>query len=156
MKIAYLCDRHECEFSDNPECDHTVNIDHAVNFKKVAPDIYMEGPREKRLTINGYQHKAMRTAKEQCRNLSNVGLGLAGEAGEVADMIKKHLHQGHPMDRDKFIKELGDLAWYLALGCTVIGEPMENVLQANIDKLLKRYPDGFDPERNMNRAEDDV
>lgn len=156
MKIAYLCDRHECEFCDNPECDHTVNIDHAVNFKKVAPDIYMEGPREKRLTINGYQYKAMRTAKEQCRNLSNVGLGLAGEAGEVADMIKKHLHQGHPLDRDKFIKELGDLAWYLALGCTVIGEPMEKVLQANIDKLLKRYPDGFDPERSMHRAEDDV
>ena len=156
MKIAYLCDRHECEFCDNPECDHTENIDHAVNFKKVGPDIYMEGPRKKRLTINGYQHKAMRTAKEQCRNLSNVGLGLSGEAGEVADMIKKHLYQGHPMDRDKFIKELGDLAWYLALGCTVIGEPMENVLQTNIDKLLKRYPDGFDPERSMNRAEDDV
>ena len=156
MKIVYLCDRHECEFCGNPECDHTVNIDHAVNFKKVAPDIYMEGPRETRLTINGYQHKAMRTAKEQCRNLSNVGLGLSGEAGEVADMIKKHLYQGHPMDRDKFIKELGDLAWYLALGCTVIGEPMENVLQANIDKLLKRYPDGFDPERSMNRAEDNM
>ena len=156
MKIVYLCDRHECEFCDNPECDHTVNIDHAVNFKKVAPDIYMEGPREKRLTINGYQHKAMRTAKEQCRNLSNVGLGLAGEAGEVADMIKKHLHQGHPLDRDKFIKELGDLAWYLALGCTVIGEPMEKVLQANIDKLLKRYPDGFDPERRTHRAGDDM
>ena len=156
MKIAYLCDRHECEFCDNPECDHTDNIDHAVNFKKVGPDIYMEGPRKKRLTINGYQHKAMRTAKEQCKNLSNVGLGLAGEAGEVADMIKKHLHQGRPMDRDKFIKKLGDLAWYLALGCTVIGEPMENVLQENIDKLLKRYPDGFDPERSMHRAEDDV
>ena len=56
-----------------------------------------------------------------------------------------------PLDRDKFIKELGDLAWYLALGCTVIGEPMEKVLQANIDKLLKRYPDGFDPERTHMR-----
>lgn len=154
--IAYLCDRHDCEICDNPDCNHTFNIEHAVNFKCFAPGCYSEEPKSNRLTINGYQHKAMRTAKEECRELSNVGLGLAGEAGEIADMIKKHLHQGHPLDREKFIKELGDLAWYLALGCTVIGEPMEKVLQTNIDKLLKRYPDGFDPERSMHRAEDDV
>lgn len=153
--VAYLCDRHACEFCDSHECNHTFEIEHAVNFKKLAPDKYFEEPMTSRLTINGYQHKAMRTAKEECRALSNVGLGLAGEAGEIADMIKKHLHQGHPLDRDKFIKELGDVAWYLALGCTVIGEPMEKVLQTNIDKLLKRYPDGFDPERSLNRAEDD-
>ena len=155
MNIAYLCDRHACEICDNPDCNHTFEVEHAVNFKCFSPGNYIEEPKVNRLTINGYQHKAMRTAKEACRELSNVGLGLAGEAGEIADMIKKHLHQGHPLDREKFIKELGDVAWYLALGCTVIGEPMEKVLQTNIDKLLKRYPDGFDPERSMHRAEDD-
>ena len=45
-----------------------------------------------RLYANEYQRLAMRTAKPECRVLSNVGLGLAGEAGEVADEIKKHLH----------------------------------------------------------------
>ena len=158
--VAYICDRHACEFCDSTDCNHTFEIEHAVNFKKFSPDNYFEEPMTSRLTINGYQHKAMRTASglkgEMLRNFSNAGLGIAGEAGEVADMIKKHLHHGHPLDREAFIKELGDVAWYIALCCTLIGEPMENVLQANIDKLLKRYPEGFDPEKSMHRAEDDV
>ena len=154
--IAYLCDRHDCEICDNPECNHTFDINHAVNFKCFSPGCYIEEPKVNRLTINGYQHKAMRTAAEQLRNLHYAALGIAGEAGEVVDLLKKHLHHGHPLDREAFIKELGDVAWYIALCCTLIGEPMEKVLQANIDKLQKRYPDGFDPERSMHRAEDDV
>lgn len=150
--IGYICDGLECTgYTCDPECRYTLDIEHAVNFKKASPGLYLEEPH---LTINGYQRKAMRTAKESCRTLSNVGLGIAGEAGEVADMIKKHLHQGHPFDRDKFIEELGDIAWYLALGCTVAEVTMETVLQANIDKLYKRYPDGFDPERSIHREED--
>ena len=156
--VAYICDRHDCEFCDNPECRHTFNIEHAVNFKRFDGDKYIEEPKETRLSINGYQHKAMRTATgiegERLKNLANVGLGLAGEAGEVADMIKKHLHHGHPLNREDFIEELGDVAWYLALGCTMIGEPMENVLQANIDKLLKRYPEGFSSYRSIHRDEE--
>ncbi len=105
------------------------------------------------MTINEYQTLAMRTAEEKGRTWSNVALGLCGESGEVADLVKKYLHQGHPMDLAKFMEELGDVAWYLALGATVLGVPLETVLQANIDKLLGRYPDGFDPERSMNREE---
>ena len=108
------------------------------------------------LTPNKYQELAMRTANPECRNLSNVGLGLTGEAGECADIIKKHLHHGHPLDKDKLKKELGDVAWYLALACEVNGFTLEEVLRENIDKLQKRYPDGFDPERSMNRGEDDA
>lgn len=155
MNIAYLCDRHACEICDNPECNHTFEIEHAVNFKQFSPGNWIEEHPEKRLSINGYQHKAMRTAAEQLKELSYAGLGLTGEAGEVADILKKHLFHGHPLDREAFIKELGDVAWYIALCCTLIGEPMEKVLQANIDKLQKRYPNGFDPERSMHRAEDD-
>lgn len=103
------------------------------------------------MTINEYQQKAMRTAEEKGRTWSNVALGLCGESGEVADIVKKHLHQGHPMDREEFKKELGDVAWYLALGATVAGVTLEEVLQANIDKLMGRYPNGFDPERSLNR-----
>lgn len=108
------------------------------------------------MNINEYQQLAMRTAKPECRLLSNVGLGLAGEAGECADEIKKHLHHGHPLNRDKLIKELGDVAWYLALGCEVLGTTLEDVLQLNVDKLRARYPDGFDPEKSLHRQAGDV
>ena len=103
------------------------------------------------MTINEYQQAAARTAPEKARVWSNVGLGLAGEAGEVADMIKKFLHQGHPLDEHKLIEELGDIAWYVALGATVAGVTLEEILKRNVDKLLGRYPDGFDPDRSLHR-----
>ena len=105
------------------------------------------------MTPNEYQKAAMRTASPKCYNLSNVGLGLAGEAGEVADIIKKHLHQGHVLDKEKIAEELGDVAWYLALGCAMIGYDFETVLSMNVDKLWKRYPDGFDVEHSIHREQ---
>ena len=98
----------------------------------------------------------MRTASQKCRHLGDVGLGLAGESGEVADMIKKHLFQGHILDREHMARELGDIAWYIALGAELIGYDLESILQMNIEKLLERYPDGFDPERSIHRKEGDI
>lgn len=108
------------------------------------------------MEINEYQKLAMRTANPECKNLSNVGLGLAGEAGECADEIKKHLHHGHPLNRAKLIKELGDVAWYLALGCEVLGEDLEDILRENIDKLRARYPEGFDADKSLHRKAGDI
>ena len=108
------------------------------------------------MKINEYQELAMRTANPKCKNLSNVGLGLAGEAGEAADLIKKHLHHEHELDKDHLAKELGDVAWYIALGCEVIGIDMETVLQRNIDKLKARYPEGFSTEHSLHRAAGDI
>ncbi len=108
------------------------------------------------MTINEYQRLAMRTANPECKNLSNVGLGLAGEAGECADEIKKHLHHKHPLNREKLIKELGDVAWYLALGCDVLEVTLEEVLQLNVDKLRARYPQGFDADKSLHRKAGDV
>ena len=108
------------------------------------------------MEINEYQKLAMRTANPECKNLSNVGLGLAGEAGECADEIKKHLHHGHPLNRAKLIKELGDVAWYLALGCEVLGEDLEDILRENIDKLRARYPEGFDSDKSLHRKAGDI
>lgn len=109
-------------------------------------------------TITGseYQRMAMRTAKPRCRKLANAGLGLAGEAGEVADEIKKQIFHNHPMNREKLIKEAGDVAWYLALLCEVLGTTLDEVFKTNISKLMERYPDGFDPERSLHRKEGDV
>lgn len=108
------------------------------------------------MTGSEYQKLAMRTAKQRCRQLTNVGLGLAGEAGEVADEIKKHVFHFHPMNREKLIKEAGDVAWYLALLCEVLGTTLDEVFEINISKLMERYPDGFDPERSRNRKAGDV
>ena len=105
---------------------------------------------------NEYQELAMRTANTKCKNLSNAALGLTGESGECADIVKKHLHHEHPFDKDHFVKELGDILWYVALGCEVVGVSMEKVMQLNIDKLRARYPDGFEADKSLHRAEGDI
>lgn len=78
---------------------------------------------------------------------------MNGEAGEVIDLLKKHEFQGHDLDYNEIVKELGDVAWYLALACTAIGVPLSAVLQQNIDKLKARYPDGFKTVDSVNRKE---
>lgn len=92
----------------------------------------------------------------QTNRLINGLMGLNGEAGEAIDILKKHLFQGHDLDREHLAKELGDVAWYLAVSADALGYTLEQVLQMNIDKLRARYPDGFEAERSQNRSEEDV
>lgn len=111
------------------------------------------------LTANWYQKEAMRTASgmnKQYPMLLNGVLGLAGESGECVDMIKKHLFQGHPLDKEHMAKELGDVAWYLAVAAHEIGYPLSDILMMNVVKLRDRYPEGFDPERSLHRKEGDI
>ena len=110
------------------------------------------------MTPNEYQQLAFRTAKAELdfkQQLTNGALGLTGESGEVADLVKKHLYQGHGIISvlPKIKEELGDVLWYVALIASATGTPLEDIMQANIDKLRKRYPDGFDPERSVHRDE---
>ncbi len=95
------------------------------------------------MTGNEYQHEAMRTASGKCRNLSNCGLGLTGEAGEVADCIKKYLYQGHSLSGKHIMEELGDVLWYAAVCAHMVGYSLDEVMNNNVCKLRKRYPDGF-------------
>ena len=106
------------------------------------------------MTINEYQQLALRTLNPELGAkdvLINGVMGLCGESGEAIDIVKKHLAQGHPLDREALAKELGDVAWYLAETAHAIGYPLEDILQMNIDKLRKRYPEGFDAEASRNR-----
>ena len=106
------------------------------------------------MTINEYQELAMRTlnpALDKKDVLINCVMGLCGEAGEAIDLVKKHLAQGHTLDRDALIKELGDVAWYLAETAYALDVPLEEVLQGNIDKLKARYPQGFETSRSLER-----
>lgn len=83
----------------------------------------------------------------------NAALGLAGEAGEVADHIKKVIYHGHGFDTDHIVKELGDILWYINQMCEAIGVPLGEVMRRNNDKLLKRYPNGFSSEASKNRSD---
>lgn len=111
------------------------------------------------MTINEYQNEALRTESRINPDVPPIVdgvLGLCGESGECADMVKKHLFQGHELDIEHLAKELGDVAWYLAVSAYAIGYDLETVLQMNLDKLRKRYPDGFEAERSLNRQDGDL
>lgn len=111
------------------------------------------------MKINEYQQLAMRTAPDGVSHgerLENGVLGLCGESGEIADMVKKCFFQGHELDHEHLAKELGDVCWYVALTATAIDYDLETIMQMNIDKLKARYPDGFDVDRSIHRKEGDV
>ena len=82
----------------------------------------------------------------------NYALGLTGEAGEVAELIKKHVFHKHPLEKEKLIKELGDVAWYLVALAETNGIPLADIFAANISKLKARYPDGFKTQDSYNRS----
>ena len=106
------------------------------------------------LTANEYQQKAMQTLNPALSKrdvLLNGVMGLCGESGEVIDLVKKHLHQGHELDRVSLAKELGDVAWYLAETAYALDLSLEEILRGNLDKLKKRYPQGFDSDKSINR-----
>lgn len=106
------------------------------------------------MTINEYQQLAMTTLNPELDKkdvLINGVMGLCGESGEAIDIVKKWLAQGHDLDREKLARELGDIAWYLAETAWALEIPLEEILQANIDKLKKRYPEGFDARRSIDR-----
>lgn len=108
------------------------------------------------MTVNEYQRLAMTTlnpALDKKDVLINGVMGLCGESGEAIDIVKKWLAQGHELDKEKLAKELGDIAWYLAETATALDLSLEDVFEANIEKLKKRYPEGFDPQRSIHREE---
>lgn len=131
------------------------------------------------MTINEYQQLALRTESHKWSELDNVVVpaadaykewltpipvkrivegcvGLSGEAGECLDIIKKTLFQGHILRVDHLAKELGDVAWYIALAADAIGYDLETIFQMNINKLKDRYPDGFSSAQSINRDPNDI
>lgn len=105
------------------------------------------------MTGKEFQVAAMRTASsiKTTDLLLNGILGLNGEAGEVADLVKKSLFQGHDLDYEKLADELGDVLWYVAITAQGIGLDLDQIMAKNVHKLWQRYPDGFEAERSINR-----
>lgn len=117
------------------------------------------------MNVNTYQQEALRTEQGinkrpdmdyNTARLLNGLMGLNGEAGEAIDILKKHLFQGHPLDKYHIAKELGDVAWYLAVAADALGYDLSTIFEMNVQKLRDRYPDGFEANRSLHRENGDV
>ena len=111
------------------------------------------------MQVNEYQKAAMATlnlALDKKDVLINSIMGLCGESGEAIDIVKKWLMQGDELDKEHLVRELGDVAWYLAEAATALDIPLEAVFQGNLDKLRQRFPNGFDTGASVKRKEGDL
>ncbi len=111
------------------------------------------------MKVNEYQELAMATLNPKLSRrdvLINSVMGLCGESGEAIDIVKKWMAQGHELDKEHLAKELGDIAWYLAEAATALEIPLEKIFQSNIDKLKRRYPEGFEVKRSLIRLKGDI
>lgn len=115
-------------------------------------------------SIREYSELALRTlaepvAADYVLSTLNAATGIASEAGEINEIVKKRFFHNHP-DTDAvrvhMAKELGDLAWYWVLMCRCYNLDPADVLQTNIEKLKARYPEGFSTERSVNRTPEDI
>ncbi len=80
-------------------------------------------------------------------------IGLTGEAGEVAENIKKGVLHRHGLDESKLLKELGDVMWYTAALVTILGGDLSDIMETNIAKLRERYPNGYSSEDSIKRVD---
>lgn len=110
------------------------------------------------MTANDYQMQAKRTMSDTMTRAEaelHALHGMVGEIGELHSLYQK-VYQGHIFDADHAKKELGDLMWFIAEYCTANNWSLEDVMQMNIDKLMARYPEGFEAEKSLNRVEGDI
>lgn len=113
------------------------------------------GKQTSSLTLNEFQTMAARTANkdlERIEELKNYAMGLVGEAAECSEHIKKNAYHGHVLNRDGLKEELGDVLFYAANLARVLGYTLEEIALHNNEKLLKRYPQGFDKGHSVNRT----
>lgn len=108
------------------------------------------------MKFNEYKEK-LNWSSDDCEltkeNLSYAAMGLSGEAGEVTDYIKKVVFHSHDLSKEKIAEELGDVLWYVTYTASLLGYSLEDIALKNIEKVHKRYPEGWDPERSKNREE---
>lgn len=108
------------------------------------------------MNLREYQTKSKRTLNYDLtyeQLLSNMVFGIVGETGEVVDILKKHLYQGHELSIERIVEELGDIMFYIVNLCNLLILDLETIIEGNYNKLLKRYPEGFSVERSINRNE---
>lgn len=98
------------------------------------------------MTFSDYAIEAARTSAApfpERERLLVQALGLCGEAGEVADLVKKDAWHGKPLSNEALANELGDVLWYVADIARARGLSLQDIAAGNIAKLQRRYPSGF-------------
>lgn len=113
------------------------------------------------MKANEYQSQAMRTLpnetnlelSDQQTKILWTALGMTGEAGEVAELVKKGIFHQQGIDKNELKKELGDVLWYLSALCSLMGLNLSEVMESNLEKLAHRYPEGFSPEASQKRVD---
>lgn len=104
------------------------------------------------MTLKEYQKFCARgilPATLEREPIVGFALGLAGEAGEVVDDIKKKYFHGRDIDSQHTIEELGDVMWYVANIATQLGVSIEELIEYNVSKLSKRYPTMYEPKHQI-------
>ena len=110
-------------------------------------------------------HIALLGRLDDLKNIANIprlltsSVGMLAESGEFAEISKKIIFQGKEFNEEERFhmkRELGDILWYWVQGCIALGFEPEDVMQENINKLEKRYPNGFDVHRSENREAGDI
>ena len=143
-KIADISKRENCIITLDIGPDNTLTITILGARKRLnAP-------------ISIYNVDAQQLSEIDIPALINGVLGLTGEAGEVSDLVKKGIFHEKGLDMDHIKKEVGDVCWYIALICKACCFDLDSVLEANVEKLKNRYPDGFDVERANHRKAGDI
>ena len=111
------------------------------------------------MTGEEYQKLAMRTCSIPNDRVMDKAyhaiFGLTSEAGEVSGILQK-TYQGHEIDLEHVEKELGDCLWMIAEACDAFGFSLDEVMELNIEKLRKRYPNRFSSENSLHKAEGDI
>ena len=108
------------------------------------------------MKLSDYEQAAARTINTTLSDrdrLLDAAAGLAEEAGEVLGIVRKHVFPGHAFDREKLRAELGDALWCLTMTARTAGLSLEEIATSNIEKLAKRYPDGFSSAASKNERD---
>jgi NTP pyrophosphatase (non-canonical NTP hydrolase) len=116
----------------------------------------VEGAAAPVVSLDDYQAAAARTVNPSLsseQRLVDAAAGLAEEAGEVLGLVRKHVYMRHELDRERVVRELGDALWCLAGVATSVGATLSEVAAANVEKLRRRYPDGYSDEASRARVD---
>ena len=136
--------------------DLFIAIDYWRRGQQKEHELVIQAFNAQKLSFFVYQLKSERTMNTSLSlkdQLNNYVFGLVGEVGEVVDLLKKFFYHGHEIDKQKLKGELGDILWYVAAIATLFELDLQDIALCNVEKLSRRYPNGFDSQASINRKE---
>ena len=136
--------------------DLFIAIDYWRRGQQKEHELVIQAFNAQKLSFFVYQLKSERTMNTSLSlkdQLNNYVFGLVGEVGEVVDLLKKFFYHGHEVDSNRLKSELGDILWYVSAVASLFNINLQDIAQGNVEKLEKRYPNGFSSEASIKREE---